>query len=121
MNEINIIKDSDENLRKLLKMPSIDDDTRRLGIGGIDSIKTLNDLNYLLPKKINLNGFPKDLNFIESDVYKATELMLTNGTRKNAKIFISNLIYNSKSPGQLQIIAKLSKDFDRLDLAIKAA
>ncbi len=47
--------------------------------------------------------------------------MLANGTRKNAKIFISNLIYNSKSPGQLQIIAKLSKDFDRLDLAIKAA
>ena len=63
----------------------------------------------------------EDLNFIESDVYKATELMLANGTRKNAKIFISNLIYNSKSPGQLQIIAKLSKDFDRLDLAIKAA
>jgi len=63
----------------------------------------------------------EDLNFVKSNVYKASELMLANGTRKNAKIFISNLIYNSKSPGQLQIIAKLSKDFDRLDLAIKAA
>ena len=31
------------------------------------------------------------------------------------------LNYNSKSPGQLQIIAKLSKDFDRPDLAIKAS
>tara|TARA_Y100000590_G_scaffold443194_1_gene572300 strand:+ start:47 stop:2086 length:2040 start_codon:yes stop_codon:yes gene_type:complete len=62
-----------------------------------------------------------DLNFVESDVYKAGELILANGTRKNAKIFISHLIYNSKSPGQLQILAKLSKDFDRLDLSIKAA
>ena len=63
----------------------------------------------------------EDLNFVKSDIYKATELILANGTRKNAKIFVSHLIYNSNSPGQLQIIAKLSKDFNRLDLAIKAA
>ena len=63
----------------------------------------------------------EDLNFVKSDIYKATELILANGTRENAKIFVSHLIYNSKSPGQLQIIAKLSKDFYRLDLAIKAA
>ena len=62
-----------------------------------------------------------DLYFVESDIYKASELMLANGTRKNAKIFISHLINKSESPGQLQIIAKLSKDLDRLDLAIKAA
>ena len=62
-----------------------------------------------------------DLYFAESDIYKASELMLANGTRKNAKIFISHLINKSESPGQLQIIAKLSKDLDRLDLAIKAA
>ena len=62
-----------------------------------------------------------DLNFIESDIYKASELILANGTRKNAKIFVSHLIYTSKSPGQLQIIAKLAKDFNRLDLALKAA
>ena len=72
-----------------------------------------------------LNGknlfIKEDLNFVKSDIYKASELILANGTRKNAKVFISSLIYNSKSPGQLQIIAKLSKDFDMLDLAIKAA
>ena len=68
------------------------------------------------------NLFSKeDINFYESGIYKATELILANGTRKNAKIFISNIIYNSQSPGQLQIIAKLSKDFNRPDLAIKAA
>ena len=41
----------------------------------------------------------EDLSFVESDIYKATELMLANGTRKNAKMFVSHLIYNSKSPG----------------------
>ena len=63
----------------------------------------------------------EDLSFVESDIYKATELMLANGTRKNAKMFVSHLIYNNKSPGQLQIIAELSKNFDRSDLAIRAA
>ena len=63
----------------------------------------------------------EDLGFVESDIYKATELMLANGTRKNAKMFVSHLIYNNKSPGQLQIIAELSKNFDRSDLAIRAA
>ena len=32
--EINKIKDRDENLRGMLKMPSIDKDTRELGVGG---------------------------------------------------------------------------------------
>ena len=43
------IKNRDENLREL-KLPSINDDIRELGVGGgTDSIKNLNDLNYLLP------------------------------------------------------------------------
>ena len=37
----------DENLRSLLKLPSIDDDIRKLGTGGSDSIQSFNDLNYL--------------------------------------------------------------------------
>ena len=45
------IKNRDENLRELLKLPSINDDIRELGVGGgTDSIKNLNDLNYLLPR-----------------------------------------------------------------------
>ena len=63
----------------------------------------------------------EDLGFVESDIYKATELILANGTKENAKMFVSHLIYNNKSPGQLQIIAELSKNFDRSDLAIRAA
>ena len=88
------------------------------------SHEKINTNKSLLPNEelYGKNLFIKDdLDFVNSDIYKASELMLANGTRKNAKLFISSLIYNSKSPGQLQIIAKLSKDFDRPDLAIKAS
>ena len=88
------------------------------------SHEKINTNKSLIPNEelYGKNLFTKDdLDFVNSDIYKASELMLANGTRKNAKLFISSLIYNSKSPGQLQIIAKLSKDFDRPDLAIKAS
>ena len=62
-----------------------------------------------------------DIEFTKTDLYKASELILANGTRKNAKKFITHLINNSKTPGELQIIAKLSKDLGRLDLSIKTS
>ena len=88
------------------------------------SHEKINTNKSLIPNEelYGKNLFIKDdLDFVNSDIYKASELMLANGTRKNAKLFISHLINKSESPGQLQIIAKLSKDFDRPDLAIKAS
>jgi murein DD-endopeptidase MepM/ murein hydrolase activator NlpD len=83
INEINSLKNRDENLRKLLRMPSINEDTRKLGIGGKDTlIKNFNDLNYLLPSKINLNDLPKNLAFVERSInleklsYKEIEMKL---------------------------------------------
>ena len=68
LNEIDLIKKRDENLRSLLRLPSIDNDTRKLGTGGSDSTQSFNDLNYLLPDKTNLNSFEKDLSFIERSI-----------------------------------------------------
>lgn len=68
LDEINLLKKRDENLRSLLKLPSIDDDIRKLGTGGSDSIQSFNDLNYLLPGKTNLNSFERDLSFIERSI-----------------------------------------------------
>ena len=42
--ELDAIKERDETLRQLLKLPSIDDDIRKLGTGGSDSIQSFNDL-----------------------------------------------------------------------------
>jgi len=68
INEINNLKKKDENIRKLLKIPSINDDIRKLGVGGSDSIKSFNDLNYLLPNEFDLNSLPRDLAFIERSI-----------------------------------------------------
>ena len=68
LDEINLLKKRDENLRSLLKLPSIDDDIRKLGTGGSDSIQSFNDLNYLLPGKTNLTSFERDLSFIERSI-----------------------------------------------------
>tara|TARA_B100000941_G_scaffold56537_1_gene36840 strand:+ start:12121 stop:13056 length:936 start_codon:yes stop_codon:yes gene_type:complete len=63
------IKKRDENLRELLKLPSIDDDIRKLGVGGgNDSIKNLNDLNYLLPSEFDLNLIKKHIDFVERSI-----------------------------------------------------
>ena len=69
LNAVNSIKNRDENLRELLRLPSIDDDIRKLGVGGsIDSIKDLNDLNYLLPSQFDLDILPKNIEFIERSI-----------------------------------------------------
>ena len=68
LEEVNSLKDRDESMRKLLKIPSINDDVRKLGVGGSDSITSLNDLNYLLPNKFDLDKLPQDLAFIERSI-----------------------------------------------------
>ena len=64
INELSLIKQRDENLRKLVKLPEIDEDTRKLGTGGIENYKDINDLNYLLPNVINLNKIEDNLDDI---------------------------------------------------------
>ena len=68
INELAIIKAKDENLRKLVKLPKIDDDTRKLGIGGDKDNKIFNDLNYLLPTEIEINDIDRNLNFIKRTI-----------------------------------------------------
>lgn len=53
------IKNQDELLRKLVKLPPIHDDIRKMGFGGADDTENMNDLNYLLPVD--------DFNFEEMD------------------------------------------------------
>ena len=90
--EIDNIKNRDENLRDMLRMPSIDKDTRALGIGGSnDSVKTLNDLNYLLPSEINLDHSPKDLDFIKRSIN--FENISYNDIEKNAKENLEELLH----------------------------
>ena len=63
--QLDKIKKQDEILRKLVKLPPIHDDIRKMGFGGIDGHKNSNEYNYLLPSNnIDLNRFNDNLDRI---------------------------------------------------------
>ena len=67
-NQIKSIGERDENLRRLVKLPSIDSDTRKLGVGGTSDNEKLNDINYLLPIDTDLKEIHKDINYIKRSI-----------------------------------------------------
>ena len=59
------IKNRDNLLRKLVKLPPIHDDIRKMGFGGADEHSNAKDLNYLLPdNNINLEDINNDIDLI---------------------------------------------------------
>ena len=93
LKEVISLRNRDENLRRLLKLPSINDDIRKLGIGGgssLDSIKELNDLNYLLPKEFDLDILPKNLDFVERslNLEKLSYAEIENSVNENLDYFL---------------------------------
>ena len=64
MIEIDKLSIRDDNMRNLLKLPIIDSDIRKLGVGGSKDSNNLNDLEYLLPKNIDLEQLDNDINFL---------------------------------------------------------
>jgi len=65
--EIKHISERDENLRKLVKLPPINNDIRKLGVGGGTVHDKINEINYLLPSKINYD-FIDRINFIKRSI-----------------------------------------------------
>ena len=71
MVEINKLNKKDDNMRSLLKLPIIDKDIRKLGVGGSSSKnQDLNNLDYLLPQNIDL-GLENNAQIIDLLKYKA--------------------------------------------------
>ncbi len=67
--ELELIKDRDNNLRNLLKLPLINEDIRKLGVGGIKRSANEKDyLSYLLPELNSPIDFNDELNFIERSI-----------------------------------------------------
>ena len=64
LNEIDEISQRDENLRKLIKLPSIEKDVRKLGVGGTSDDDKLNNLQYLLPENFDLNLLKDKVDYI---------------------------------------------------------
>jgi len=70
LEEIELLNIRDNNIRKLLKLPEINDDVRKLGVGGSSSNKDdkFNDLEYLLPKSIDLSELNNNISFLQRSI-----------------------------------------------------
>ena len=67
--ELELIKDRDNNLRNLLKLPLINEDIRKLGVGGSKRSANEKDyLSYLLPELNSPIDFNDELDFIERSI-----------------------------------------------------
>ena len=65
--QIKNISNRDESLRKLIKLPPINDDIRKLGVGGGSVDDKINNINYLLPIDLEYDFFDK-INFIKRSI-----------------------------------------------------
>ena len=65
LNELDEIKKQDDILRKLVKLPPIHEDIRKMGFGGTHNKSEVKDVNYLLPKNhINFDKIENDINYV---------------------------------------------------------
>ena len=65
LDELDEIKKQDDILRKLVKLPPIHEDIRKMGFGGTQNKSEVKDINYLLPgDRINLDEIKNDINFV---------------------------------------------------------
>ena len=62
--DLESIKEQGEIFRKIVKLPPINDDVRRLGTGGSQEKDHSSHLEYLLPKMTNLNEMKKRINHL---------------------------------------------------------
>ena len=64
-NELDEIKKQDDILRKLVKLPPIHEDIRKMGFGGTHNKSDVKDVNYLLPENHNnLDEIENDINYV---------------------------------------------------------
>lgn len=65
LNELDEIKKQDDILRKLVKLPPIHEDIRKMGFGGTHNKSEVKDVNYLLPENyINFNEIENNINYV---------------------------------------------------------
>ena len=69
LEELDKIKKQDNMLRKLVKLPPIHDDIRKMGFGGTQNKSGSEDINYLLP------GDPVDLDALQNDINYVNRLI----------------------------------------------
>ena len=68
MIQIDNLNKRDDNMRSLLKLPIIDDDVRKLGVGGSSDNEKFNHIEYLLPENIDLDEINNEIDYLRRTI-----------------------------------------------------
>ena len=68
VNSIDSIHKQDETLRRLINLPAIDQDIRKLDVGGTERKDKFNHLEYLIPNNIDLDNIDKKIDYIKRSI-----------------------------------------------------
>ena len=89
--QLNSIKEQGEVFRKLVKLPPIDDEVRKLGVGGRQVKKHATHLEYLLPGETDLETIHRQINHVNRllnlEEFSYSEIM--KDSEKNSKRYLS--------------------------------
>ena len=66
--QIDNLNKRDDNMRSLLKLPIIDDDVRKLGVGGSSDNEKFNHIEYLLPENIDLDEINNEIDYLRRTI-----------------------------------------------------
>jgi len=66
--QIDNLNKRDDNMRSLLKLPIIDDDVRKLGVGGSSDNEKFNHIEYLLPENIDLDEIDNEIDYLRRTI-----------------------------------------------------
>jgi len=130
--QIQRISERDESLRRLVKLPPIDSDTRKLGVGGSSNNDVLNDVHYLLPSDdINLEELQKNINFLQrslnlenmsyTEIEKMTDLNLDKILHHPAiyPVMLENCKFSSRFGYRIDPFTKKRKLHEGHDFSAK--
>ena len=96
LDELNELKKQDDILRRLVKLPPIHDDIRKMGFGGTHNKTETEDVNYLLPEdNIDVDDIVNGLIKMSKDDWNGEIFNL--GTGRNHSINELAELFNPKS------------------------
>ena len=91
IHSIDSIYKQDESLRRLINLPAIDQDIRKLGVGGTEKKDKFNHLEYLIPNKVDLDEIDKKIDYLKRSINleKMSYAQISDGIIKNKDFLLS--------------------------------
>ncbi len=119
--QLDSIKEQGEVFRKLVKLPPIDDEVRKLGVGGRQVKEHAGHLEYLLPKKTDLEKIHRQINHVNRllnlEEYSYTEIL--KDSEDNANRYQSYPAIHPTDRNKSRLSSRYGYRRDPIDLKYK--